>query len=132
MSLLAGLILAAWPAPAAAGPPFTIGFQNDTNASIYIEAVCNIRGRLIPLKPILINADKVGWQMNLPLSTFHFVVYDANKPSKRLFQGSVPVNQNLFLAVQPAQGGSGIDVVPAKPPAKAAPKKKDDSKKKDN
>src|SRR5215471_16279374 len=93
MSLLAGLILAAWPTSAAAQAPLRVSFRNDTTASIHIQAACNIRGKLVALEPVLINADKVGQidlkvrQLNLPPSVFHFVVYDANKPSKRLFQG---------------------------------------------
>jgi hypothetical protein len=117
MSLLAGVVLFSWPAPAGAA---AIGFQNNLKMNIFVEAVSIVGKRVIRDKPLLLTPGKVGWHLNVPAGTRVIAIYDANPPLRMLHRVTIPVNTpKLFFAVQPLQPIRGVPratLVPAKPP----------------
>ncbi len=113
LALPAALLLA-WPAGAAAAG---IAFQNGMKTSIYIEAASLVRGRVIRDAPLLIRPGKVGTHMNVPPGNRAVRIYDANRPARVLFQGTIPVaGQNLLFTVVPdPQAKNRATLTPAKP-----------------
>lgn len=109
MSLLAGVVLVSQPTAAGAA---ALGFKNKTTTSIYIEAASIVRNRVVRANPLLINPGKVGGHQNLPPGKWLISVYDANKPSRMMLQGTIfmTLNQDLFFSVERAR------LVQTKPP----------------
>jgi hypothetical protein len=132
LSLLAGLVLVAW-TPAVGAQGAAMGFHNKTKCSIYIEAVSKVGRRVIKDKMLLIGPDKVAYHLNIPVGNRLINIYDANKPGKLLFRGSLTVTQNTFFAVQTVAGNPPrVKLVIAKPPAAKKPPPKKPAPKQNN
>src|SRR5262245_9492646 len=116
LGLLAGLVLAAWTPPGQAAGA-VMGFNNKTKCSIYVEAISKVGRRVVKDRMLLIGPGKVAYHINIPLSNRLINIYDANKPGKLLFSGSLTVTQNTFFEVQTTGGAAPrVKLVPAKPP----------------
>jgi hypothetical protein len=119
--LLAGLILLAAPPGADAAK---VGFHNKLTSSVNIDSyiVTVIRGKQVrvPGNTLQIDAGEVAGYPNVPTGAVLVIyVYDANQPSRCLYQGSQPINSaSMFFAVKPTANPKKAKVVPAKPPSK--------------
>jgi hypothetical protein len=132
LSLLAGLVLGAWTPPARAAGA-VMGFNNKTKCSIYVEAISKVGRRVVKDRMLLIGPGKVAYHVNIPLSNRLINIYDANKPGKLLFSGSLTVTQNTFFEVQTTGGATPrVKLVPAKPPAPKKNPPKNQAPKQDN
>jgi hypothetical protein len=119
LGLLAGLILLAGPPSAQAAK---VGFRNDLTTSINVDSyvVTVIRGKQVTARGVTLQIDpgKTMGHANVPAGCVLVIyIYDANKPSRLLYQGSRPVDApNMHFAVKPTTNPKKAKVVPAKEP----------------
>jgi hypothetical protein len=118
IGLLAGLILCAAPPDAHAAK---VTFHNQLTTSINIDAYVTtvVRGKTITVrgKTLQINAgEKAGYPGVPPNCRLTIYIYDANKPSRLLYQDYMDVPPaDIFLAVKPKPNSKKAKVVRAKP-----------------
>jgi hypothetical protein len=119
LGLLVGLILCSAPPAVQAAK---VGFQNQLTTSINVDSyvVTVIRGKQVTARGVTLQIDpgKSMGHANVPAGCILVIyIYDANKPSRLLYQGSRPVDApNMFFNVKPAANPKKAKVVPAKAP----------------
>jgi hypothetical protein len=95
-----GVFFLAWtPRPLSAAG---IGFRNDSPESVIVQGKMITKKMVKIGKPVLIRPKALIWDKTVPAGQILFTIYDANQPSRVLFQGPVQFAGNdLLLSIVP-------------------------------